>query len=476
MSSLKIDEDEPVTPAGRLFLQQQMEQVINCAVGMKHPIDFESFKVAIKDSIMIQHPRFRSLYVKDKHGREHWRKLEEVDLDKHILEKNISKQDYDHEDDEDIINAYIADLSVSSPLNIDKPLWEIHALKAQKCFILRIHHSLGDGVSLMSLFLTCCRRVGNPEELPNIPSASSTKEKSNMLKKFWRFVMVFWLTLVYILKFIVRSLWVKDEKTVITGGNGVELWPRKLATAKFKLDDMKLVKNAVNNATINDVLFGVVSSGLTRYLDLQSSKKIKEGLQITGLAMVNIRKQPGLQEFANLMKDKSSSRWGNQFGFIQLPLYYYKGVNDPLQYVKRTKAMLDRKKLSLEAYFSYRIGKLVMSLLGPKVAAWLNYRIICNTSFTISNVVGPQEEIMFAENPITYMRVNSTSLAHAITMHMVSYNGNAYMQILVPKDIIPDPKVLVKCFQDALLEMKNATTTTTKIKEGTISNGTVIHS
>ncbi|KAF5182857.1 O-acyltransferase wsd1-like, partial [Thalictrum thalictroides] len=224
--------------------------------------------------------------------------------------------------------------------------------------------------------------------------------------------------------------------------------------------------------TINDVLFGVVSSGLTRYLDLQSSNKIKEGLQITGLAMVNIRKQPGLQEFANLMKNKSSSRWGNQFGFIQLPLYYHKDINDPLQYVKRTKAMLDRKKLSLEAYFTYRIGKLVMSLLGPKVAALLNYRIICNTSFTISNVVGPQEEIMFAENPIAYMRVNSTSLAHAITMHMVSYNGNAYMQILVAKDIIPNPKVLVKCFQDALLEMKNAAT----IKEGTMSNGSVIHS
>ncbi|KAF5197043.1 O-acyltransferase wsd1, partial [Thalictrum thalictroides] len=245
--------DEPVTPAGRLFHQQQMEQVINCVVGMKHPIDLESFKLAIKDSIMIQHPRFRSLYIKDKHGTEHWRKLEEVDIDKHILDKNISKQDYDdHEDDdEDLINAYLADLSVSTPLNMDKPLWEIHALRAQKCFILRIHHSLGDGVSLMSLFLTCCRRVGHPDDLPIIPSASSSstrKKKSNMFKKIWRLIKVCCLTLVYMLKFIVRSLWVKDEKTVIRGGNGVELWPRKLATAKFRLDDMKLVKNAINNA------------------------------------------------------------------------------------------------------------------------------------------------------------------------------------------------------------------------------------
>ncbi|KDO59758.1 hypothetical protein CISIN_1g0129801mg, partial [Citrus sinensis] len=50
--------------------------------------------------------------------------------------------------------------------------------------------------------------------------------------------------------------------------------------------------------TINDVLFGVVSSGLSRYLDHRSPNALPEGLRITGLAMVNIRRQPGLQERA----------------------------------------------------------------------------------------------------------------------------------------------------------------------------------
>lgn len=44
----------------------------------------------------------------------------------------------------------------------------------------------------------------------------------------------------------------------------------------------------------------------------------------------------------------------------------------------------------------------------------------------------------------------------AITMHMVSYAGRADLQILVAKDIIPDPKFLAKCFEEALLEMKEA--------------------
>ncbi|KAL3722941.1 hypothetical protein ACJRO7_035177 [Eucalyptus globulus] len=56
----------------------------------------------------------------------------------------------------------------------------------------------------------------------------------------------------------------------MSGGAGVELWPRKLATARFLLEDMKVVKSAIANATINDVLFGIISAGFFKYLDHQS--------------------------------------------------------------------------------------------------------------------------------------------------------------------------------------------------------------
>lgn len=39
---------------------------------------------------------------------------------------------------------------------------------------------------------------------------------------------------------------------------------------------------------------------------------------------------------------------------------------------------------------------------------------------------------------------------------MVSYAGNADLQIQVAKDVISDPDFLAKCFQDALYEMKEA--------------------
>lgn len=44
----------------------------------------------------------------------------------------------------------------------------------------------------------------------------------------------------------------------------------------------------------------------------------------------------------------------------------------------------------------------------------------------------------------------------ALFMHMVSYAGRADMQVLVAKDIIPDPDFLVNCFEEALTGLKSA--------------------
>ncbi|XP_076954803.1 wax ester synthase/diacylglycerol acyltransferase 11-like [Bidens hawaiensis] len=447
---MALEPNEPLTPAGRLFIQPATEQIINCALGIDRPVDTETVTSILSNSLLTKHPRFTSLLITDKHGRERWKKVN-LDITRHVI--LVPDPVIDNVDHELAVNDYLANLTVSCPLNTDKPLWEIHILSVHNCVVMRFHHALGDGVSLLSLMLTMCRKVSDGEKMPMI---EPTSVRSQRRRSVWEVLKMLWLTLVYMLEFCMRCLWLKDKETVVRGGAGVEMWPRKLATAKFRLEDMKTVKSAVVNSTINDVLFGVISSGLSRYLENHSTKPPKEGLQITGAAMVNLRKSSGLQEITELMKKNSGSRWGNKFGMMLLPIYYHGSGSDPLQYLKRAKIMIDNKKLSLEAFLSYKIGYFVMRCLGAKFASLLNYRIICNTSFTISNLVGPKEEFMIAGVPVTYIRATSSSLAHAVTMHMVSYAGKADMQILVAKDIIPNPEILAKYFEEALLEMKEA--------------------
>ncbi|KAG9451142.1 hypothetical protein H6P81_011107 [Aristolochia fimbriata] len=447
---------EPVTPTGRFFLQPKGQNIIHCVVGGKNPIDIEATKAEIENTLL-KPPRFCSLLIRDKHGRELWQKTE-VEIDNHIVYPDLSDLVAEEDDEEEvIINRYLADLAVSSPLDETKPLWEIHVLQAHRCCVLRVHHALGDGISLMSLFLACCKRSGRPDLVPSLPQPKrrNLSPTTSVKEKLRRLVLMVWFTVVYCVQFVLYSLWTEDEETPISGGEGVELWPRMAATAHFSLDDMKLVKNAVRG-TVNDVLFGVIASGLARYLEMRSPNKPSKGLRITGLEMVNRRFPPGLQDPSLMLEPGSKVRWGNQLGGIILPLVLQrKDPSDPLEYVKRAKALLDLKKLSMEAYFSYKMGSFIMSIFGPEVTTWILYRVIAHTTFTISNIVGPQEEIVFAGNPIRFLRASSTSIPHALTMHMVSYMGKAEMQILVAKDIILDPRCLAKCFEDALLEMKD---------------------
>ncbi|OMP10023.1 O-acyltransferase WSD1-like protein [Corchorus olitorius] len=55
------------------------------------------------------------------------------------------------------------------------------------------------------------------------------------------------ITLIFAMEFIFKTLFLCDRRTVLTGGDKVEFWPSKLATAKFLLKDMKLVKKTIPN-------------------------------------------------------------------------------------------------------------------------------------------------------------------------------------------------------------------------------------
>ncbi|KAI3789300.1 hypothetical protein L2E82_02093 [Cichorium intybus] len=455
--------DEPLTPAGRLFLQPDTNIVVLCCLGTTQPLRIEAIKSVIADSMLAKHPRLSSILVVDKNGREYWRKTE-IDMDRHLIIRHDPIEGAT--DDEDAANLYMADLAVSTPLDTDKPLWEVHLLTFHKCAVVRAHHALGDGISMLSFFMAMCRKADDPATMPimNPVVVPRSNHRNGVIGGIlWRFLKVVWFTAVFVFDFIARVLWLRDEQTVVSGGAGVELWPRKLATARFLVDDMKVVKKCIPKTTINDVLFGVTSLGLSKYLDTRSPKPSHEGLRMTGLAMVNLRPQAGHQDLIQMMKDRTTG-WGNKFGMLLLPAYYYRSGSDPLEYLRRAKVMIDQKKSSLESFFSYKIGYLVMCIMGAKYASILNYKILCNTTFTISNMVGPKEKITFADHPVDYMKTTSTSLPHGITMHMVSYAGTAYMQLLVAKDLVPDPQVLAKCLEDALLEMKEAAVATIKQK------------
>lgn len=83
-----------------------------------------------------------------------------------------------------------------------------------------------------------------------------------------------------------------------------------------------------------------------------------------------------------MMAKKSKCRWGNLFGYILLP--FSVGLEtDPLEYVRRAKVTVNRKKHSLEAVFSMAFFKLILKVLGLKVKSKLLINTYVNHVYTL---------------------------------------------------------------------------------------------
>ena len=62
----------------------------------------------------------------------------------------------------------------------------------------------------------------------------------------------------------------------------------------------------------------------------------------------------------------SDVKWGNELGFIILPFHICLH-DDPLQYVRKAKKIVDRKKSSLEVVFTHLASEVILKIFGLKV-------------------------------------------------------------------------------------------------------------
>eukprot|EP00253_Pinus_taeda_P026122 PITA_26122 len=407
----------------------------------------------------------------------------------------------------DFVKEYLANLATAPPLDPSRPLWQIHFLRvrsedAESSAVLRIHHSLGDGVSLMSLFLACTRKAGDPQSLPTIPRKtpkSNTRPINGesvgilhvqpLIMVLYNLFLVIWYTIVEMMHFLATNVWIKDRNTPIKGYPGVERSPKQIEHATLNLGDFKIVKTAVNgmNAdavkewqTVNDVMLAMTSAGILRYLEREyeakaegisksedrefdGKKRLPSNLRVRSAILVNTRPVLGLHDVADMMKSGRSggARWGNNLGYMILRLPMVKQQN-PLDYARAATSLTRRKKLSLEAPFTYASGKLLMKLAGVKAATAVTYRMISHTSISFSNIVGPVEEVQLFGNPIVHLIPTASGHPHSVTIHFQSYMEKVVLVVNAASEVIRDPKQLCIDCVEAFHRMKQAAITNTQ--------------
>ncbi|CAI0541813.1 unnamed protein product [Linum tenue] len=262
-----------LSPAARLFHSPKFNCYIVAIMGCKTKINPAVVKLGLERTL-IKHPRFSSKPVVDgcKGRKMKWEQTE-VNLDDHIIIPNLDDGDVVESPDK-FVEDYVSHLT-TLPLDLNKPLWELHLLNvktsdAEAVGVFKIHHSIGDGASLVSLLLACTRKSSDTEELPTVPmnnkpSPGAAALSGGVFLLIWTLLKLIWNTLVDLFLFAATMLFLKDTKTPIKALTVEGQQLRRFVHRTVSLDDIKLVKNALN-MTINDVVVGVTQAGLSKYL------------------------------------------------------------------------------------------------------------------------------------------------------------------------------------------------------------------
>ncbi|KAK4368948.1 hypothetical protein RND71_012740 [Anisodus tanguticus] len=458
--ALEEEAFEPASPSSQYLNSSNLSLSVIAVLESKIPIEFEEPLPInlLKDVFVPINPRFSSIMVTGKNGTRKWKRVE-VNYQDHIKISIFPTQKPLNFYDE-CLSTYISNLATEQfPQN--RPLWEIHIFKyptsdAAGSIIFKLHHSLGDGYSLMGALLSCLQRVDDP----SLPLTFPSRQRSNLTNsnKNRGFIRTFksvprffkgivntvydfgWSTL--------KSTLVEDDRTAIrSGDNGVEFRPIVLVTKTFSLDSLKQIKASLN-VTINDVITGIVVYGTRLYM--QEVKQESCNGKFTALVLFNTRALGSYQSVSDMIRPNSDMPWGNHFTFlpVSIPKLTNLADNNPLAFVQKAHRIIDRKRNSGSVWLTSKLLDFLRKLRGPEATARFIHGTLKNTSMALTNLIGPVEEMALANHPIEGLYFVVTGAPQSYSVTIVSYVDKLRIAIVVEKDFI-DPNKLKSCIDFA---------------------------
>jgi WS/DGAT/MGAT family acyltransferase len=349
---------------------------------------------------------------------------------------------------------------MSSELDTSRPLWHFYIVENYdrgSALIVRLHHSIADGISLMQVLLSLTEEQADPSmagEASLAPASSApvkTKKSSALPRRISLDDLIDDTRKMFDDPFHARlrarqaaqfaagvgkiALRWPDPRTVFKGPLGY----KKCAAVSEPVDlaDVKSIGKAFDS-TVNDVLLSAVAGALGRYLRQRAQVALTLGIR--GVIPVNLRP---VELDENL---------GNKFGlvFLSLPL----GIVDPVARLEQVKKNMDDLKSSVEPLATYGI----LTILGaaPARIERLAVNFFDTKGTTVmTNVPGPQAPRYLAGVPInTIMAWVPQTGRISLGISIISYNGKVWLGVATDEGLVPDPETIVTLFVDDYNELK----------------------
>ena len=360
------------------------------------------------------------------------------------------------------------------PLDMDRPLWVFYVIEGldnvEGCppgsfaVVTKTHHAMIDGVSgtamataLHDLEIDVAPEEPQPWEPERQPAPFELLQRSffkNLTQpmEFFRLLNESAPTTARVMTGLqdgTLKLPVAPGDVPRTRFNGNISRHRVVEAVVLPLADLRAIKNAIEGATINDVILTIGGGGLRNYL--LAKNELPEKSLIT-LAPISVHSG-----------DVDAGAGGNAVAGMLVPIGT--DIEDPLERLQFVhQAAVDSKKLTsavgakMMTDFTQFIPGVTMGMASRLSAAFGLATAgdpMINTVLT--NVPGPQVPLYFCGAKL----VNQFSLGivqdgMCLFQGILSYNGNLTLTAMSDREVMPDPEFYHQCLMDAFESLKQA--------------------
>lgn len=373
---------------------------------------------------------------------------------------------------------------VSCPLNMSKPLWEIHIIeglndyenvgKNSFAMITKIHHCCVDGGSGNNLYAALVDLTADAEPFPKNNTLHNADEntKTKLPGRYEMLATAYGNNTVDVIQQIAAITkrlpgLVKIASRLYTGRidpgaklsvpltrfNKTPEKERVVDFADFDLQTIKEIKQRVPGCTINDIAVCIISGALRRFL--QHHNELPQA-SLGAMLPKNIRSK-------NDMKKKNGNMVGGLFATIHTDIADPKerllAISDCTKKAKRFATDADTASIlpNMMGGFLYpKAGKALTQFMQKNKIMERVGPVIVNT--VITNVVGPnfelfhagaKQHIFFAFPPLT----DGIGISHAV----YSYQDKVSISVISCPSMIDDTDLYIQFCRDSFNELVAAT-------------------
>lgn len=452
----------PMSAVDRAWLRMDTPQnpMMICGVWtLEHPISMNRLRHTIETRFLC-FSRFRQRVV-DTGDRAYWQDDPLFDLDNHLHQIGLPGKA-----DKAELQKLVSDMN-STSLDFRQPLWQMHYIDNYEgggALLIRIHHCIADGISLVRVMLSLTDKTPEPKlkRVATKPQAGH-KPTSTLQRTLNRLVDSAHVATDQARLFIQS---VREEPNyplkLASTASSVAMDLVKLGLAPFEpktglkqplsgrkqvawaepldLADVKACAKALGG-TINDALLCTVTGALQRHFAAHKETIPDCGIRVA--VPFNLRPL-----------DQPIETLGNKFGLVLVTLPVE--VQDPLMCFRQVQENMNRLKRSYQAQVTYSL--LDIFGRGPDVIERRALDLLSSkASAVLTNVPGPKDALYLAGSKLTQpMFWVPQSGNIGIGMSILSYAGTVQFGITVDKAIHADPDAVMDYFRQSFEALSHA--------------------